>query len=1597
MGKLQRLCRHAWVLALCWGGVAGAQTLSEPDEWAERIKTAESIAPVGTDLFGDSTNFYNGQTSFSATDIDLPGNSALPVRLARKLGNAPTTSDFAQLLGNWDLDLPYMSGIYQAGRGWQNASGGFNRCSGPLVAPNVTASNVLFWGSNYWRSISMNVPGSGAQTVLYASPANNQRPSDGQTTRYVTSKFWQIRCLSQIANPSGEAGFTGEGFEAVSPEGLRYRFDWMTRQYFTPLKRGYPNFVATLNREEIRLYATRVQDHHGNWVQYSYSGSRLTGITANDGRAISLTYDSAGHVKTASAHGRTWQYGYDVETITARLNRVTLPDGSAWAMSGSIPKRVLYAAGSGVPTPPCGHPGSIAAGQNATITLTHPSGATGQFVLTPVRRARSETDNSGCTDDNPDPNTRYVVPKSADAFALLSKTISGPSLAAQTWNVSYNTTDVTLPTPTTQWTQVTNPDSTRVKYTYGNRWYVDEGKLLTTETYSAASALLRSESSIYALGAASGPYPYVTGDTAAEFEDAFAETRLVPANRTVISQSGDTYTAQINSFDLFARPLGTTRSNSFGGTRTDVTAYHDSYLYWRLGQVRSVTNSNTGLVESSAVYGTASVRPESLRNFGLLTKTATYNTDGTLGTLADGLARTTTFTNWKRGLPQNIAYPDTTASSAVVNDSGWITSVTDALTNQTGYGYDAAGRLSVTNYPTGDTVSWSSRVNSYGQLTIAEEGIPVNSWRRVHTHGGLRATTYYDARFQPILEKQQDTTTGISYYTRRSFDFEGRTTFESYPSATNVASAGILTSYDALSRVIQRRTTDGIVLEQINHSIGGGRTQITDADGKVTTISYQAFGEPDQSRPTLIAGQEGQTTTIGRDVFGKITTITQSGLYNGSTLSATRSFAFDSFQRPCRRLDPESRATYWGYDAASQITWEAEGQVISSCPSAAPTDASLFQYDAMGRKKLDDHPGIEDDNNYVYDLAGNLTSLANGIARWDYTYNKRNLIETEQAQVDGRIYLLNPQYNSQGNVFTVAQPDNFVVGYLPDVWGRPRSLSGAGSTNTTFASSVQYHPNGLISSYNLGNGLSYSQSLNNRLWPQLQQTLNGSSVIQKFNYLYFNSGDLNVLDDQLDNTNDATLTYDNLHRLKTATGLWGSYTYTYDPLNNLRSRTGSSTLNYFYNSSNLLSTINGAQFRSYSYNAKGEITGDGTGKVFTLNNQGQITNIDGVASYRYDGHGRRIRTAKANGEVEYALYDRSGKLRYTEVVTYPVPADDVPPLPPSPVALPALPTVPPLPTDGMLPLSIVSTHYLNLGGQTVVQVKDGTPTYLHSDLLGSPRKATNASRSVLWNEHYDPYGRKLNNVQNKIGYTGYAFDSESGYTYMQARFYDPLVGRFLSTDPIHFQDDNPFTFNRYAYANNNPYRYKDPNGKYAEAIFEAVSLSVGVNSFIDNATSGNFGSAAVDAVGVVLDIVAAALPGVPGVVGLGITAGREGSQGLVSQAAGKSGAPISGNAQVTKSGGRETSHATTSQRIANEQASRPDAKTVHLNQTVKTITGGEKQSAVRPDVGTVRQDGKVDVNEVLSPGQDAAATAQKYTDALGDKAGTITCVSQDKC
>jgi RHS repeat-associated protein len=110
-----------------------------------------------------------------------------------------------------------------------------------------------------------------------------------------------------------------------------------------------------------------------------------------------------------------------------------------------------------------------------------------------------------------------------------------------------------------------------------------------------------------------------------------------------------------------------------------------------------------------------------------------------------------------------------------------------------------------------------------------------------------------------------------------------------------------------------------------------------------------------------------------------------------------------------------------------------------------------------------------------------------------------------------------------------------------------------------------------------------------------------------------------------------------------------------------------------------------------------------------------------------------------------------------------------------------------------------------------------TITYYHLDALGSPVAATDEQGNLKWREDYKPYGEKIRNepasASNSRAYTGHPHDNDTGLTYAGARYYDPVIGRFMAIDPKGFGEGNLQSFNRYKYGNNNPYKYVDPNGE----------------------------------------------------------------------------------------------------------------------------------------------------------------------------------------
>jgi len=122
-----------------------------------------------------------------------------------------------------------------------------------------------------------------------------------------------------------------------------------------------------------------------------------------------------------------------------------------------------------------------------------------------------------------------------------------------------------------------------------------------------------------------------------------------------------------------------------------------------------------------------------------------------------------------------------------------------------------------------------------------------------------------------------------------------------------------------------------------------------------------------------------------------------------------------------------------------------------------------------------------------------------------------------------------------------------------------------------------------------------------------------------------------------------------------------------------------------------------------------------------------------------------------------------------------------------------------------------------VNGKTIYNVFDANWIFDHQDHLGSTVAATHMNGNVNARIRYAPFGLMMDDpkkLRDGAGYTGHLKDSDTGLNYMQARYYDPVMGRFLSVDPVGFLETGaPGMFNRYAYVGNDPINLIDPDGQ----------------------------------------------------------------------------------------------------------------------------------------------------------------------------------------
>jgi RHS repeat-associated protein len=277
---------------------------------------------------------------------------------------------------------------------------------------------------------------------------------------------------------------------------------------------------------------------------------------------------------------------------------------------------------------------------------------------------------------------------------------------------------------------------------------------------------------------------------------------------------------------------------------------------------------------------------------------------------------------------------------------------------------------------------------------------------------------------------------------------------------------------------------------------------------------------------------------------------------------------------------------------------------------------------------------------------------------------------------------------------------------------------------------------------------------------------------------------------------NVTYGYDGFNRLtstafsNSGTFAGSSFTYTYDRYGNRTAQTvtaGSGPQPQF--------SVNPAtnQLSGYTYDLAGNMINDGA-HSYTYDAEGNIVAVDNgsTAQYLYDAQNRRVQVQTAAATTDYR-YDFAGR-RISSWLN---------------------------PTAAN-PLGTGVEGRLYWGGQQIAfRAGDGTTYFEHQDWTGTERLRTNylgqaAQRysSLPWGDDSSAaIGGDGDNQDNAI-FAGLDLDTESGTGHAQFRNYSQTQGRWLAPDPYDGSYDitNPQSFNRYAYALNNPLSFIDRLG-----------------------------------------------------------------------------------------------------------------------------------------------------------------------------------------
>lgn len=778
------------------------------------------------------------------------------------------------------------------------------------------------------------------------------------------------------------------------------------------------------------------------------------------------------------------------------------------------------------------------------------------------------------------------------------------------------------------------------------------------------------------------------------------------------------------------------------------------------------TNDTNGSLGFTATVTTTPAR----------TWTYTYNTSGQLLTVDGARTDVVDKTNY-------TYYADTTTTHRI----GDLWKITNALGHITTFdSYDANGRpLSITN---SNGITTTLTYSARGLLkTTTVAGNTTTSYT-YDNNQLLSKVTYPDGREYTYSYDDAHRVTSITSKTGEktsyTLDLLGNHLTETTTNATGVITQSLTQEFNNLSQL--QKTIISIqgnnATTQYAYDNNGNIANETSALGDVTTYSYDALNR--LASEQVAADSKTLITQYGINAQNLPET-TKSP--NNTTTTKT----YNGFGEVLTEISPDRGTTTYTYDTAGNLKTRKDARNITL----------TYSYDALNRlTQITSSTNTIDTVSYIYDANG--TICTNGKGRLckvtdssgitEYAYNSDSLLSRKTITVAGYVYNTVMYSTANGRPVLTSFPGTRYLKYIRDSEGRLSKLTTSiDPTQNIIFSNATYRPDELLTAITYGNGVTFQNTYDTsgHRTKTMSTGIAPTNVVE--DYTWNLEGDFTKRVTSGANNVTHNFIYDGFSRLKQETGTPIPQSFTYDDNGN-RLSNGANTYAYVLNTNRLQSRNTALP----TLDSGGNTLTNGLGQTYTWDSFGRLLSVAttaGTTQYQYNYLNQRVSKTLSNGTKTIYHYDNNGRLV--------------------------------METSSM---GVMQAWYLYNDNSDLVAIIYGANSpynataqeqvlYIHSDHLGTPRIATDAIKRLVWRWESDAFGNTTP-IQDYDGdgkatiinlrFPGQYYDAESKLHYNWNRYYDPLLGRYISSDPIGLEGG----LNTFGYVSNNPIIRKDING-----------------------------------------------------------------------------------------------------------------------------------------------------------------------------------------